>query len=268
MTALGALIAGSVVAVALAGFKALEKALEDSRTVAVFLGPGGLGPWQHEEMRAALDQRVKGALSGVIPVLLPGAREKDVPPFLVRMTWVDFGSGLDNEDAFHHLVCGIRGVAPEAGAAAAVVPYRSMAQPPEGFVERRELEKIIELLCAVPADADATVAITTALRGAGGFGKTTLAQALAFDERVRRTYPGGILWVTMGESVGETGRVARIRDLLRWWQGEEPPAFETPRVPSCARPWSESGCSWCSTTAGSTPTSRHFAVSHRARHCW
>ncbi|MCP4655061.1 MAG: hypothetical protein GY856_06535, partial [bacterium] len=74
----------------------------------------------------------------------------------------------------------------------------------------------------------ATVAITTALRGAGGFGKTTLAQALAFDDRVRRTYPGGILWVTMGESVGEGGRVARIRDLLRWWQGEEPPAFETP----------------------------------------
>ncbi|MCP4660009.1 MAG: toll/interleukin-1 receptor domain-containing protein, partial [bacterium] len=129
---------------------ALEKALEDSRSVAVFLGPGGLGPWQHEEMRAALHQRVKGTLSGVIPVLLPGAREKHVPPFLARMTWVDFRSGLDNEDAFHYLVCGIRGVAPEAGAAAAVVPYRSMAQRPEGFVERRELEKIIELLCAVP----------------------------------------------------------------------------------------------------------------------
>ena len=55
---------------------------------------------------------------------------KDVPPFLARMTWVDFRSGLDNEDAFHYLVCGIRGVAP---AAAAVVPYRSMAQRPEGW---------------------------------------------------------------------------------------------------------------------------------------
>jgi len=130
---------------------------------------------------------------------------------------------------------------------------------PEGFVERRELEAIVELLCAVSAGDDATVAITTALRGAGGFGKTTLAQALAFDDRVRGTYPGGILWVTMGESVGEVGRVARIRDLLRWCQGEEPPAFETPRVPSCARPWPESGCSWCSTTSGSTPTSRPFA---------
>ena len=24
----------------------------------------------------------------------------------------------------------------------------------------------------------------------------------------------------------DSGRMARIRDLLRWWQGEEPPAFE------------------------------------------
>src|SRR5208282_4959753 len=34
---------------------ALEKALADSGTCAVFVGPSGFGPWQNEEMRAAID---------------------------------------------------------------------------------------------------------------------------------------------------------------------------------------------------------------------
>ncbi len=121
----------------------LETALETSRTCAVFLGPGGLGPWQHEEMRAALDRRVRGTQERVSPVLLPGSREEHVPPFLARMMWVDFRSGLEQQDALHLLVCGIRGVVPgAAGAAAAIVPYRSMAQWPEGFVQRRSARPI------------------------------------------------------------------------------------------------------------------------------
>ena len=32
----------------------LEEALDACRTVAVFLGPSGIGPWQNEEMRAAI----------------------------------------------------------------------------------------------------------------------------------------------------------------------------------------------------------------------
>jgi hypothetical protein len=31
------------------------------------------------------------------------------------MTWVDFRGGLDDEDAFHRLVAGIRGMAPGSG---------------------------------------------------------------------------------------------------------------------------------------------------------
>jgi hypothetical protein len=32
----------------------LEKALDACQTVAVFLGPSGIQPWQNEEMRSAL----------------------------------------------------------------------------------------------------------------------------------------------------------------------------------------------------------------------
>jgi TIR domain len=36
---------------------ALEKALAESETCAVFMGPSGFGPWQNEEMRAATGLR-------------------------------------------------------------------------------------------------------------------------------------------------------------------------------------------------------------------
>src|SRR5205823_42834 len=65
---------------------ALEQALNRSRAVVVFLGPGEMGRWQTRELHLALDRQ---AVTGtpVVPVLLPGAD----PPlgFLSLNTWVD-----------------------------------------------------------------------------------------------------------------------------------------------------------------------------------
>jgi WD40 repeat protein/energy-coupling factor transporter ATP-binding protein EcfA2 len=118
--------------------EAIEDALGRSAACIVFLGPSGIGPWENEEMRVALTRRVAEGRSGpggrpgfrVIPVLLPGApADAEVPPFLGRLTWVRFGSSLDDEDAFHRLLQGIRGMAPGAGPDAALVPespYRGL----------------------------------------------------------------------------------------------------------------------------------------------
>jgi hypothetical protein len=114
---------------------AIEDALRDCATCAVFIGPSGAGPWQNEEMRAAIDRRV-GESQGdfrVIPVLLPGAERGErgrLPTFLVATTWVEFRRSLDDEDAFHRLVCGIRGIEPGPGPGGAICegecPYRGL----------------------------------------------------------------------------------------------------------------------------------------------
>jgi formylglycine-generating enzyme required for sulfatase activity/energy-coupling factor transporter ATP-binding protein EcfA2 len=112
--------------------EALEEALDASRTCAVFLGPAGLGTWENEEMRAALDIRAGRLNYRVIPVLLPGARLPErgrLPRFLARFTWVDFRSGLDDARAFYELVCGIQGVAPGPEGVTeveAVCPFRGL----------------------------------------------------------------------------------------------------------------------------------------------
>ncbi len=97
--------------------EAIEEALDKCKTCAVFVGPGGVGPWQNEEMRAAIDRRVSEASRRfrVIPIVLPGGQRDQrsrLPTFLVATTWVEFRRSLDDEEALHRLISGIRGVAP------------------------------------------------------------------------------------------------------------------------------------------------------------
>jgi hypothetical protein len=70
----------------------LEQALGSARCVAVFLGCGGLGPWQTEEVRAAVRRAVSGQELRVIPVLLPGADVNSAPDFLLSRTWCELGT--------------------------------------------------------------------------------------------------------------------------------------------------------------------------------
>jgi WD40 repeat protein len=92
-------------------------------------------------------------------------------------------------------------------------------RPPDDFVARpAEFDELLALL--LDSRGKTPVAITAALRGAGGFGKTTLAQALCWDGRVTEQFSGAILWVTLGENPGDlTGKVL---DLVEKGTGERP----------------------------------------------
>jgi hypothetical protein len=70
---------------------------------------------------------------------------------------------------------------------------------PEGFINRPILsEQLLNQL--LDANRENPVAITTALRGAGGLGKTTLAAALCHYDDVITAFDDGILWITLGQN--------------------------------------------------------------------
>jgi WD40 repeat protein len=68
---------------------------------------------------------------------------------------------------------------------------------PQGYVPRPQAFEQTRLLL-LTAPGRRMTALTTALRGAGGFGKTTLALALCHDAEVQAAFPDGILWVELG----------------------------------------------------------------------
>ena len=88
--------------------KGLEEGVRASRSVAVFVGEDGLGPWQEPEMEAFLTRARREEIP-VIPVLLPNCPDSpDLTLFLEAMTWVDLREGLTEED-LSRLVWGITG---------------------------------------------------------------------------------------------------------------------------------------------------------------
>ncbi len=95
-------------------------------------------------------------------------------------------------------------------------------EPPADYVPRPiEYEDLKKELLDTKGDS---VAITAALRGAGGYGKTTLARALAHDPDIQDAYFDGILWVELGERPDNL--LAIIADLIERMTGARP-GFET-----------------------------------------
>ncbi|MFL6260356.1 MAG: TIR domain-containing protein [Thermoanaerobaculia bacterium] len=95
--------------------EAIEEALVRCAACAVLFGPGTTGPWQNEEMRAAIERQVMGGGYPVIPVLLPNAERGErsrLPAFLTRRTWVEFRGTIEDERALRALIAGIHGIAP------------------------------------------------------------------------------------------------------------------------------------------------------------
>src|SRR5262249_34488893 len=132
----------------------------------------------------------------VIPVLLPGADPAQLGGFLGLRSWVDFRSGLDDEEALRRLIAGIKGVAPDAGDGSYELPsdprpYRGIAQfdqAEHSFYFGRDAE--IERLTA-QLEKEHFVAVI----GASGSGKSSLVRAGLCTEAAERAQPGIRAWL-------------------------------------------------------------------------
>ena len=81
---------------------------------------------------------------------------------------------------------------------------------------------VAEVLQLLTTGTNATIGLTTALHGAGGFGKTTLAVMVCRHEEVSQRFPGGLLWVTLGEHRRGADIAASINDLCEQLTGRRP----------------------------------------------
>src|SRR5215510_9736086 len=95
------------------------------------------------------------------------------------------------------------------------VPFMA-PDPPKGFVERPD--ELAALKAQLLDDKGDAVATTVALRGAGGFGKSALANYLCHDPDIQEAYVDGILHVEIGEQPNDL--LARVADLILSLTGE------------------------------------------------
>ncbi len=86
----------------------LEIEIGKASSVAVLIGPSGIGPWQAPEVRKALSQYMKEG-HPVIPVILPGVEKPELPAFLDQHVWVDCRAQQMSQEGLDRLIWGISG---------------------------------------------------------------------------------------------------------------------------------------------------------------
>ena len=85
-------------------------------------------------------------------------------------------------------------------------------QRPEQWVVDRPAE--VDRIVAALRRSAGTVGVTTAVHGAGGFGKTTVAKMVRADRRVLRRFRGRVYWVTLGRDVGKQALAGLVNGLI------------------------------------------------------
>lgn len=175
----------------------LETAIRDARSIAVFIGKAGDGPWQQEEVSSALDTAMRDGRP-VIPVLLPGA-QAPTTSFLNNRTWVDLRDGIVNDAAIQKLVWGITGRRPMVPDPVHAVEPAPPSAPPAGPLatpvrgpgelrfqdlglftdaETRSLERFADLIRTYVGSTATKRPLSLAVFGAPGSGKSRLVKEL------------------------------------------------------------------------------------------
>lgn len=186
-------------------WRQITEALDQVEFLVMVMTPMALAsPIVQKEWRYARQQGVR-----ICPVL--GAKP-DQFDFQSLPAWMRKAHFYDLEKEWDTFVSFLKSARKENR-----VPFMAPEQR-EDFVERRE--ELDALLCALlDASRENPLAITTALQGSGGFGKTTLAIALCHHEDVLNAFDDGILWATLGEAPNLQHELTKLYAALT---GERP----------------------------------------------
>lgn len=160
-----------------------------------------------KEWRYARQQGVS-----VYPIKYPGFKFEEAPTWMRKVHFYDLAIKLQKEKLLKDLT---------TRRSRNCVPFMAGDLQPSFVPRLKEHEAIVQNLLS-REQHNITMAITTALRGAGGYGKTTLAKAICHDERILEKYNDGILWVTLGEKVTKEKLTNLIKDLIESLTGDRP----------------------------------------------
>jgi hypothetical protein len=90
----------------------MSKGIDQAKTCIVVIGSTTPKGWFDEEIGKALSRQTKDDSFRVIPLLLPNAPDSYVADFLELRTKVKFKKSIDELEAFHYLICGVKGIQP------------------------------------------------------------------------------------------------------------------------------------------------------------
>ena len=168
-------------------------------TPAAIISPIVRWEWQYARQRGVCVYPIMGASGSELAF-------RDMPLWMSNVHWIDIDHEWTTFVQYLKSPCQVNRI-----------PFTAPDRP-SAFVDRPKefLEIKGHLLDPIRGDP---VAITTALQGSGGFGKTTLAIALCHDDDIITAYGDGILWVTLGEKPNLVAALTKLYDALT---GERP----------------------------------------------
>jgi WD40 repeat protein len=182
-------------------WRQIQEAIENVDTMILILSPTALA----SEVVAQEWHYARQKGTRVIPVLAQSVDWNAVPRWMKRVDWLDLRPEAQELDlTWNRLIEQLR-----TPYQPRCVPFPEAEKLPADFVARPGVFE--PLLRALVDETHGAVAISAALRGAGGYGKTTLARALIHDVRVRGAFDDGILWITLDEK--PESLLGKLQDL-------------------------------------------------------
>jgi WD40 repeat protein len=94
------------------------------------------------------------------------------------------------------------------------LPVVPAEQRPESWIIERPVE-VDRIVDGLRQHGSRTVGVTTALQGAGGFGKTTVAKLVRSDKRILRRFGDHVYWVTLGRDARRGILTDKANDLIQ-----------------------------------------------------